>query len=86
MTMTGGDARPTLLLFAINQDQEKLPAALQLLPETKKREPEVALRRMHVETLILLCTTRAGREHLRNKGVYEIVRAAHLVETVEEVR
>lgn len=69
----------------MTQDQEKLPVELQLLPETKKREPDDMLRRTHVETLILLCTTRAGREHLRNNGAYEIVRAAHLVETVEEV-
>lgn len=40
---------------------------------------------MHIETLILLCTTRAGREHLRNNGVYELIRAAHLVETIDEV-
>lgn len=44
------------------------------------------LRLTHVETLLLLCTTRWGRENLRENGVYEIVRAAHEVESVDKVR
>ena len=71
--------------YALPQDQEKLPAALQLLPDTKQREPDEVLRLTHVETLILLCTTRAGREFLRNNGVYEIVRALHSAEKVDKV-
>ncbi|PAV19997.1 hypothetical protein PNOK_0493100 [Pyrrhoderma noxium] len=67
------------------EDQEKLPAALQLLPDTKQREPDEVLRLTHVETLILLCTTRAGREFLRNNGVYEIVRALHSAEKVDKI-
>ena len=67
------------------KDQEKLPAALQLLPDTKKREPDEILRLAHVETLILLCATRAGREYLREHGVYEVIRALHLAETVDIV-
>lgn len=67
------------------QEQEKLPAELQLLPDTKKRESDEILRLTHVETLLLLCATRAGREYLREHGVYEIVRALHLVETVDKV-
>ncbi|EJD07430.1 DUF383-domain-containing protein [Fomitiporia mediterranea MF3/22] len=68
------------------EDQEKLPAALQLLPDTKKREQDAVLRRTHVETLILFCTTRSGRDYLRNNGVYEVVRTLHLVEQNEIVR
>lgn len=41
---------------------------------------------MHVETLLLLCHTRWGRDYLREHGVYEIVRAAHENETVDKVR
>lgn len=43
------------------------------------------LRLAHVETLLLLCTTRWGREFLRGSGTYEIVRAAHESEQVERV-
>ena len=59
---------------------------MQLLPDTKKREPDEVLRLTHIETLLLLCSTRAGREYLREHGVYEIVRALHLVEKVDKVR
>ena len=68
------------------QDQEKLPPALQFLPPAKKREPVPVLRQTHTETLLLLCTTRWGRDFLRENGVYEIIRAAHLEETVDKVR
>lgn len=74
-------------LHVINvQDQELLPPALQLLPPTKTREPDAALRLMHVETLLLLCHTRWGRDYLRGNGVYEIVRVMHEGETVDKVR
>ncbi|KDQ50743.1 hypothetical protein JAAARDRAFT_551131 [Jaapia argillacea MUCL 33604] len=67
------------------EDQERLHPTLQFLPPTKKREPDPALRLIHVETLLLLCTTRWGREFLRDNGVYEIVRAAHVVESVDKI-
>jgi hypothetical protein len=65
--------------------QEQLPEALQFLPQSKGREPDAVLRRTHVETLILLCTTRWGRDHLRTHGVYEVVRALHEQETDDAV-
>lgn len=71
---------------SLTQDQELLPAALQFLPPTKQREADPTLRLTHVETLLLLCTTRWGRDFLRNHGVYEIVRALHEQETVDNVR
>lgn len=43
------------------------------------------LRLALVETLILLCTTRAGRDRLRESGVYEIVKIMHLSEQDEKV-
>lgn len=67
------------------QDQEKLHPALQFLPDSKKREPDGILRLTHLETLILLCTTRAGREYLRKNGAYEIIRTLHLFEKSESV-
>ncbi|KAF9244125.1 hypothetical protein BU15DRAFT_71690 [Melanogaster broomeanus] len=67
------------------EDQEKLPDALQFLPPTKKREADSVLRLTHIETLLLLCTTRWGRDYLRANGVYEIIRGAHMEETVDKV-
>ncbi|EGN95120.1 hypothetical protein SERLA73DRAFT_77131 [Serpula lacrymans var. lacrymans S7.3] len=67
------------------EEQERLPSALQFLPSTKTREPDNVLRLTHVETLLLLCTTRWGREYLRANGVYEVVRGAHANETVDKV-
>ena len=65
--------------------QERLPEALQFLPPTKKREANAAFRLTHVETLLLLCTTRWGRDYLRTHGVYEVVRALHEQETNDAV-
>ncbi|KAF8327178.1 uncharacterized protein EI90DRAFT_2975172 [Cantharellus anzutake] len=67
------------------EEMESLPPALQFLPPTKRRELDPLLRLTHVETLLLLCTTRKGRESLRENGVYLVVRALHLVETDERV-
>ena len=39
---------------------------------------------MLVEMLLLLCTTRWGRDYLRGNGVYEVVRALHENETVDK--
>ncbi|KAG6855907.1 hypothetical protein H0H87_009513 [Tephrocybe sp. NHM501043] len=87
----GVDALPYILLPLAGpeefdlEDQEKLPEALQFLPPTKTREVDPTLRLMHVETLLLLCHTRWGRDYLREHGVYEIVRAAHMVENVDKI-
>lgn len=87
----GMDALPYILLPLAGpeeldlEDQEKLPSSLQFLPSTKKREPDSVLRLTHVETLLLLATTRWGRDYLRGHGVYEIIRGAHLEESVEKV-
>ncbi|KAH9004594.1 DUF383-domain-containing protein [Lactarius hatsudake] len=65
--------------------QEQLPEALQFLPPTKQREANAAIRLTHVETLLLLCATRWGRDCLRTRGVYEVVRALHEQETNDAV-
>ncbi|OQR93069.1 hypothetical protein ACHHYP_02939 [Achlya hypogyna] len=51
----------------------------------KKRESDVAVRQAAVECLILFCSSRNGRNVLRQKKVYPIVRNAHLVEANDEV-
>ncbi|KIY74235.1 DUF383-domain-containing protein, partial [Cylindrobasidium torrendii FP15055 ss-10] len=87
----GIDVLPYLLLplagpeeFDLD-DQEKLLEPLQLLPPDKKREIDEVIRLTHVETLLLLCHTRWGRDYQREHGVYEIIRAAHENETVDKI-
>ncbi|KAG2362174.1 hypothetical protein BDR07DRAFT_1357939 [Suillus spraguei] len=90
-SVPGVDALPYILLPLAGpeeldlEEQEKLPSALQFLPSTKKRDLDPVLRLTHIETLLLLCTTRWGRDYLRDHGVYEIVRGAHMEETVDKV-
>ena len=47
------------------------------MPDTKTREEDPDLRRMLLESLLQLCATKRSREHLRSKGVYEILREYH---------
>lgn len=65
---------------------DELPVELQLLGPSKIREPDAAIRLILVETLVLLATTRACREAMRVRGVYEVIKMAHLAETVDKVR
>ncbi|CAK5273626.1 unnamed protein product [Mycena citricolor] len=87
----GIDALPYLLLPLAGpeeldlEDQESLPDAVQFLPPTKTREPDEAIRLIFVETLLLLCHTRWGRDYQREHGVYQIVRAAHEAEKVDKI-
>lgn len=67
------------------EDQEELPEACQMLSEDKKRERDPALRLMLVESLLLLCTNLYGRQCLRARGAYVVVRSAHLAESDEKI-
>ena len=67
------------------EDQEALPDACQLIDENKPRERDPSLRLMLVECLLLLCTSLYGRQSLRLRGVYVVVREAHLAEDREEI-
>lgn len=59
------------------EDMFNLPDELQLLPEDKERDPIPAIICCHLESILLLCTTHAGREYLRDKSVYPLVRELH---------
>ncbi|KAJ7483298.1 hypothetical protein FB451DRAFT_1234021 [Mycena latifolia] len=65
----GIDALPYILLPLAGpeefdlEDQEKLPDALQFLPPTKIREPDAAIRLIHVETLALALPYSAAHEN-----------------------
>lgn len=65
---------------------ETLPATLQFLPPSKKREEDSVLRMMCVEILLLLSTTFTGRETLRNRGAYYVVREAHKAEQDQPIK
>ncbi|KAJ1980370.1 Protein hgh1 [Dimargaris verticillata] len=67
------------------EDMEGMPDDLQLLPEDKQREPQESLRKILVEILVLFTARRAGREYLRQRKVYPVVRTMHTVETSDEV-
>lgn len=51
---------------------------LQLLPPDKQRDPDPKIVQTHVETLLLLASTREGRELMREIKVYPIIRETHL--------
>lgn len=59
------------------EENEGLPVDLQYLPEDKKREEDPDIRKMLLETLLLLTATKAGRRTLRQKNVYPVVRELH---------
>ncbi len=59
---------------------------LQLLPPTKQRDGDPSILRTHVETLMLLTTTREGRDILRDIKVYPVIRETHLHVENEDVR
>lgn len=59
---------------------------LQLLPPDKKRDSDNTIIVTHLETLLLLTTTRDGRDHMRAVNVYPIIRECHLHVNDEEVR
>ncbi|QLG70609.1 hypothetical protein HG535_0A05500 [Zygotorulaspora mrakii] len=59
------------------EDMFNLPDELQLLPEDKERDPVTSIVCCHLESILLLCTTNSGREFLRSKSVYPLIRELH---------
>lgn len=68
-----------------DDDMFNLPEELQLLDADKKREPLLSIICTHLESLLLLCTTRKMREYLKEKAVYALVKELHKALEVEEV-
>jgi len=54
-----------------------MPEEIQFLEAGKKRETSVPIISVHVETLLLLTATFEGREFLRQKKVYPVIRELH---------
>lgn len=64
-----------------------MPEEVQLLPPDKERDSDNTIILTHLESLLLLTTTRFGRDYLREKKLYPIVRETHMAvrdEAVEE--
>ncbi|KAM4741014.1 protein HGH1 homolog isoform 1-T3 [Anableps anableps] len=59
------------------EESEGLPVDLQYLPEDKKRETDPDIRKMLLETLLLLTATKAGRQTLKQRSVYPVLREFH---------
>ncbi|KAF7726199.1 hypothetical protein EC973_008997 [Apophysomyces ossiformis] len=64
---------------------EKFPEEIQLLGDDKKRETDPVLRAILCEALILLTTTRFGRDYLRDKQVYRVIQRLHVQEKDEGI-
>jgi len=69
-----------------DDEVEKLPMDLQYLDDDKKIEDDPEIRKMLLESLTQLCATRYGREEVRNKNIYVILRQLHGIEDNREVR
>ena len=67
------------------QEMLELPEELQFLEPTKKRELDTNIRIMLVEVLVALGTTREGREMMRSRGVYPVLKHLNLQENDEQV-
>lgn len=63
-----------------------MPTDLQMLPPDKKRDPEGTILITHMETLLLLTTTKEAREYMRRVNVYTVVKEAHLAVDDDDVR
>jgi hypothetical protein len=69
-----------------DEDMEGMLDELQLLEPDKEREKDLEIMKTHLETLLLLSTTREGRDVLRRVKVYPIVRELHMQVEDEDVR
>ena len=67
-----------------DETNENLPIDLQYLDPSKKREADPDIRIMLLESLSQLCATRHGRNYLRDKCAYEILRELHKFENSDE--
>ncbi|XP_065686263.1 protein HGH1 homolog [Patagioenas fasciata] len=58
-------------------EMERLPPELQYLPQDKRREEEPDIRKMLLESIMLLTATKAGRRTVRDRGTYLVLRELH---------
>ena len=63
-----------------DEEMDSLPVDLQYLDEDKRIEKDLDVKIMLLESLTQLCATKWGREQLREKNIYVILRELHKVE------
>ncbi|XP_042201570.1 protein HGH1 homolog, partial [Callorhinchus milii] len=86
------DLLPFLLLplagpEELSEDEmEGLPVDLQYLPEDKQREKDPDIRKMLIEAINLLTATKSGREQVRERNAYVVVRELHKWEPEPDVQ
>lgn len=66
-------------------EREKLPVELQLL-DNMQAEPDTVIRSIIIECLIILVTTREGRDTIRAKEIYPILREWHRLEPINDLK
>ncbi|KAJ6661495.1 hypothetical protein lerEdw1_014404 [Lerista edwardsae] len=76
-----GSASPADLPVVSLPCAPELPLDLQYLPPEKQREPEPDIRKMLLEAILLLTATKPGRQLVRERGAYVILRELHKWET-----
>lgn len=69
-----------------DEDTDGMLEELQLLEPDKEREKDTEIMKAHIETLLLLSTTREARDVLRKVMIYPIIRECHLQVEDEDVR
>lgn len=67
------------------EEMERLPVDLQYLPPDKQREKDPDIRKMLLEAILLLTATKAGRQLVKQKGTYLVLRELHRWETEPDV-
>jgi hypothetical protein len=68
------------------EDTEGMLDECQLLEPDKEREKDTDIMKTHLESLLLMCTTREGRDVLRKVQTYPIIRECHMQVENEDVR
>jgi hypothetical protein len=63
-----------------------MPAEVQLLPPDKEREKDIGIISIHLDSIMLLTTSREVRETLRELQVYAVVREVHAAVENEDIR
>jgi hypothetical protein len=69
-----------------DDENESMFDELQLLPPDKEREKEPEILTTYLDALILLTTTRMGRDIMRHRQVYPIIRDCHAAVDNEQVQ
>ncbi|KAH8732381.1 hypothetical protein GQ44DRAFT_603084 [Phaeosphaeriaceae sp. PMI808] len=89
---TGANLLPYILLPLMgpeeysDDDTDGMLDELQLLEPDKEREKDPEIMKVHLETLLLLSTTKEAREVLRQVKIYPIIRECHMHVENEDVR